>query len=89
MSHYTMTLYAEAAYIMHRLATAFVPLVAANASLLVHLMEIFEHARSKVERTIEQLHRLKVHLSTTPKVPLSWLSPFFIKSKLCYIADGQ
>ncbi|KAG0207779.1 hypothetical protein B0O80DRAFT_40861 [Mortierella sp. GBAus27b] len=86
---YTMRIRAEATYIMHRFASAHVIADAMNAFSLVHLMEVFDHARSKVERTVNQLRRVKVHASQNPKVPLSWLRPSFKKPRLYQIDDGQ
>ncbi|KAF9980852.1 hypothetical protein BGZ75_007894 [Mortierella antarctica] len=85
---FTMRLHAEATYVMSRFAGAYVPSEAANAFPLVHLMEVFEHAKAIVEKTVEQVRRVKVHPSPNPKVPLSWLRPSFIKPRLRHIADG-
>ncbi|KAG0354841.1 hypothetical protein BG005_006171 [Podila minutissima] len=86
---YTMRIHAEATYIMHRFAATYIAPEAMNVFPLVHLMEVFEHARAKVEQTVNQLRRVKVHASLNPKVPLSWLRPSFKKPKLCQIVDGQ
>ncbi|KAF9323776.1 hypothetical protein BG006_001161 [Podila minutissima] len=86
---YTMRIHAEATYIMHRFAATYIASEAMNVFPLVHLMEVFEHAKAKVEQTVDQLRRVKVHASPTPKVPLSWLRPSFKKPKLCQIVDGQ
>ncbi|KAG0339834.1 hypothetical protein BG000_001231 [Podila horticola] len=86
---YTMRIHAEATYIMHRFAATYIASEAMNVFPLVHLMEVFEHAKAKVEQTVDQLRRVKVHASRTPKVPLSWLRPSFKKPKLCQIVDGQ
>ncbi|KAF9935851.1 hypothetical protein BGZ67_002913 [Mortierella alpina] len=85
---FTMRLHAEATYVMSRFAGAYEPSEAANAFPLVHLMEVFEHAKAIVEKTVEQVRRVKVHPSPNPKVPLSWLRPSFIKPRLRHIADG-
>lgn len=84
-----MRIRAEATYIMHRFAAAHIIPDAMNAFPLVHLMEVFDHAKSKVERTVNQLRQVKVNASPNPKVPLSWLRPSFKKPKLYQIDDGQ
>ncbi|KAI8595476.1 hypothetical protein EDD21DRAFT_39106 [Dissophora ornata] len=86
---YTLQMHAEATYIMHRFATTYIAPEAMNVFPLVHLMEIFEHAKVKVQQTVTQIRRVKVHASPNPKVPLSWLRPSFTKPKLCLIHDGQ
>ncbi|KAG0077695.1 hypothetical protein BGZ92_001820 [Podila epicladia] len=86
---YTMQIHAEATYIMHRFAAAYIAPEAMNVFPLVHMMEVFEHAKAKIEQTVDQLRRVKVHASSNPKVPLSWLRPSFKKPKLCQIVDGQ
>ena len=86
---YTMRIHAEATYIMHRFAATYIAPEAMNVFPLVHLMEVFEYAKMKVEQTVDQLRRVKVHASPNPKVPLSWLRPSFKKPKLCQIVDGQ
>ncbi|KAG0015828.1 hypothetical protein BGZ81_011500 [Podila clonocystis] len=86
---YSMRIHAEATYIMHRFAATYIASEAMNVFPLVHLMEVFEHAKAKVEQTVDQLRRVKVHANPNPKVPLSWLRPSFKKPKLCQIVDGQ
>ncbi|KAF9301824.1 hypothetical protein BGZ74_006226 [Mortierella antarctica] len=86
---YMMRIHAEATYIMHRFAATYIAPEAMNVFPLVRLMEVFEHAKAKVEQTVNQLRRVKVHASLNPKVPLSWLRPSFKKPKLCQIVDGQ
>ncbi|KAG0322854.1 hypothetical protein BG000_002783 [Podila horticola] len=86
---YSMRIHAEATYIMHRFAAAYIAPEAMNVFPLVHLMEVFEHAKMKVEQTVDQFRRVKVHASPNPRVPLSWLRPSFKKPKLCQIIDGQ
>ncbi|KAG9061641.1 hypothetical protein KI688_007222 [Linnemannia hyalina] len=86
---YTMRIHAEATYVMHRFAATYIASEAINVFPLVHLMEVFEHAKVKVEQTVDQIRRVKVHASPNPKVPLSWLRPSFKKPKLYRIVDGQ
>ncbi|KAF9992280.1 hypothetical protein BGZ79_003284 [Entomortierella chlamydospora] len=86
---YTMQVHAEATYIMHKVAASYIPPAAMNVFNLVHLMEVFAHARVKVEKTVAQIRRVKVHGSPNPKVPLSWLRPSFKKPKLCSIFDAE
>lgn len=86
---YTMRIHAEATYIMNKFASAYIVPAAMNAFPLVHLMEVFEHAKAKVEKTVDQLRRVKIHASLNPKVPLSWLRPSFMKPKLLLIVNGQ
>ncbi|KAF9542685.1 hypothetical protein EC957_001740 [Mortierella hygrophila] len=86
---YTMRIHAEATYVMHRFAATYIASEAINVFPLVHLMEVFEHAKMKVEQTVDQIRRVKVHASPNPKVPLSWLRPSFKKPKLYRIVDGQ
>jgi len=52
------------------------------------LMEVFGHAKSKVERTINQLRRVKVNTNSNLKAPQSWLRPFK-KPKLYQIGVGE
>ncbi|KAF9364993.1 hypothetical protein BGX34_011830, partial [Mortierella sp. NVP85] len=54
---YTMRIRAEASYIIHRFAAVHVIPDAMNAFPLVHLMEAFDHAKSKLERTVNQLRQ--------------------------------
>lgn len=70
----------------HRFAAAHIVPDAMNA---FHLMGVFVQTKSKVERTVEQLRRVKIHPSPNPKVPLSWLRPSFKKVKPCQIVDGE
>ncbi|KAF9418274.1 hypothetical protein BGZ76_004431 [Entomortierella beljakovae] len=86
---YTMQVHAEATYVMHKFATSYISPDAMNAFPLVHLLEVFAHAKVKVEKTVAQIRQVKVHASSTPKVPLSWLRPSFRKPKLCLVVDGQ
>ena len=86
---YTMRIHAEATYVMHRIATTYIPPEAMNVFPLVHLMEIFEHVKVKVQQTVTQIRRVKVQASSSPNVPLSWLRPSFKKPRLCQIVDGQ
>lgn len=86
---YTMRIHAEATYIMHRFASAYIPPDSMNAFPLVHLMEVFEYARAKVERTVELLSRVRVRANAEAKVPLWWLRPSFTKPRRRLIPDGQ
>ncbi|KAG0017852.1 hypothetical protein BGZ82_000635, partial [Podila clonocystis] len=54
---YSMRIHAEATYIMHRFAATYIASEAMNVFPLVHLMEVFEHAKAKVEQTVDQLRR--------------------------------
>ncbi|KAG0299675.1 hypothetical protein BGZ98_009860, partial [Dissophora globulifera] len=84
---YTMRIHAEATYVLHRFGAAYIAPDAINTFPLIHLMEVFDHARAKVEKTVDQLRRVKIHASPNPKVPLSWLRPSFKKPKLYQIVD--
>ncbi|KAF9193505.1 hypothetical protein BGZ49_003279 [Haplosporangium sp. Z 27] len=86
---YSMKISSEATYIMHKIATSYIVPDAMNTFPLLHLMEIFEHAKAKVEHTVTQIRQVKVRPSPNPKVPLAWLRPSFKKPKLCQIIDGQ
>ncbi|KAG9065534.1 hypothetical protein KI688_001822 [Linnemannia hyalina] len=86
---YTMHLRAEATYVMNRFATAFIAPEALNVSPLVQLMEAFEHAKSKVEWTVEQIRKVKVRPSANPLVPLWWLRPSFPKPVRCRVDDSD
>ncbi|KAF9216834.1 hypothetical protein BGZ59_007833 [Podila verticillata] len=54
---YTMRIHAKATYIMHRFVVAYIIPEAMNVFPLVHLMEVFEHAKAKVAQTVGQLRR--------------------------------
>ncbi|KAF9424154.1 hypothetical protein BGZ76_003551, partial [Entomortierella beljakovae] len=84
---YTMHVRAEATYVMHKFASSYISPDAMNAFPLVHLMEAFAHAKVKVEKTVAQIRKVKVHASSNPKVLLSWLRPSFRKPKLCQVVD--
>ncbi|KAG0341230.1 hypothetical protein BG004_006109 [Podila humilis] len=84
---YTMQIRAEATYVMHKCASAYFVPDAMNAFPLVRLLEVFEHAKLKAEKTVDELRRVKIHASPTPNVPLSWLRPSFNKPKLCEVVD--
>ncbi|KAF9090898.1 hypothetical protein BGX27_002135 [Mortierella sp. AM989] len=85
---YSMQIYAEATYIMHKFAESYIPSSAMNVFPLAHLMEVFAHAQEKVKRTVAQIRKVKVRPSSNPKVPLAWLRPSFKKPKLCQVVDG-
>ncbi|KAI9240085.1 MAG: hypothetical protein BYD32DRAFT_459196 [Podila humilis] len=78
---YTMSIHAEATYIMHGFAAAYIALNAMNMFPIVRLMEVFDHSR-EIQQTVNQSREVKVEESKCPKVPLSWLWPSFQKSKL-------
>ncbi|KAF9545064.1 hypothetical protein EC957_011305 [Mortierella hygrophila] len=68
---------AEATYVTNRFAIAFIAPEALNVSRLAQLMEASGHAKSNVERIVEQIRKVKVRLSANPLVPLWWLDPLF------------
>ncbi|KAG0237444.1 hypothetical protein BGW41_008386 [Actinomortierella wolfii] len=76
---YKMRMYAEATYVMHKFAATYIVPDAMNAFPLVRLMNIFKYAKDKVEKTVGELRRVKIHQCANPKVPLLWLRPSFKK----------
>ncbi|KAF9345389.1 hypothetical protein BGX26_003173 [Mortierella sp. AD094] len=78
---FSMRIHAEGTYVMHKFASAFIASGATNAFPILRLMEVCEHAKKIVERTIDQIRSVKEDESTGPKVPLSWLRPSFRKPK--------
>ncbi|KAG0040504.1 hypothetical protein BGZ83_002527, partial [Gryganskiella cystojenkinii] len=54
---FTLRIHAEATYIMHKFAPSYIAPNAINAFPLVHLMEVFEHAKVKVEQTVSQIRQ--------------------------------
>ncbi|KAF9536885.1 hypothetical protein EC957_009496, partial [Mortierella hygrophila] len=84
---FSMRLHAEGTYVMHKFASAFIVTGAMNAFPILHLMEVCEHAKRMVEQTIGEIRRVKVHESSSPKVPLSWLRPSFKKPKRYQVTD--
>ncbi|KAG0324422.1 hypothetical protein BG000_002228, partial [Podila horticola] len=86
---YTMHLRAEATYVMNRFATAFIAPEALNVSPLAQLMEAFEHAKSKVKRTVEQIRKVKLRPIANPLVPLWWLRPSFSKPVRRPVVDTE
>ncbi|KAF9299505.1 hypothetical protein BGZ88_006545 [Linnemannia elongata] len=58
-------------YVMHKFAAAYTVPDTMSTFPLVHLMQIFEHTKAKVQRTVDRLRRVKIYASPTPKVPLS------------------
>lgn len=84
-----MRIHGEATYIMHRFAAVYIAPDAMNMFPLVRLMEVFDHARAKVQQTVNQIREVKVEESKNPKAPLSWLRPSFHKRKRHQIEDGQ
>ncbi|KAG0261890.1 hypothetical protein DFQ27_002718 [Actinomortierella ambigua] len=53
----TMRIHAEATYTMHKFAASFIVPDAMNAFPLVRRMEVFEHAKAKVKKTVNELRR--------------------------------
>ncbi|KAF8942938.1 hypothetical protein BGZ47_005977 [Haplosporangium gracile] len=86
---YTMHLRAEATYVLNRFASAFVAPETLNVSPLAQLMEAFEHAKSKLEGTVEQIRKVKLRPSTNPLVPLWWLRPSFSKPVRRQVVDTE
>ncbi|KAG0261889.1 hypothetical protein DFQ27_002717 [Actinomortierella ambigua] len=84
---FIMRIHAEVTYIMHKFAASYVVPEAMNAFPLDRLVEVFEHAKTKVEQTVSELRRVKVHASPVPKVPLSWIRPSFKNPELCQVVD--
>ncbi|KAF8920967.1 hypothetical protein BGZ58_004173, partial [Dissophora ornata] len=56
---YTMQIHAEATYVMHKFGVSYISPDAMNAFPLVHLMEVFAHAKVKIEKTVAQIRRIK------------------------------
>ncbi|KAF9434241.1 hypothetical protein BGZ76_008331 [Entomortierella beljakovae] len=78
---FSMQIRAEGTYVMHKIASAFIPSGAANAFPLLRLMEICDHVKKKMENCIREIRLVKVQESSSPKVPLSWLRPSFNKPR--------
>lgn len=64
---FTMKIHTEGTYIMNKFASTFIVPDASNAFPLLRLMEVFAHAKSKVEWTVDQLRRVTVRASPNPK----------------------
>ncbi|KAG0296761.1 hypothetical protein BGZ96_008621 [Linnemannia gamsii] len=86
---FTMHIHAEAMYVMRRFAVCYAMAGCMNMFAIGHMMEAFQHAQTKVEKTVEAIRRVKVRPSSHPKVPLTWLRPSFKKPKLSLVIDGE
>ncbi|KAF9343636.1 hypothetical protein BGX26_005432, partial [Mortierella sp. AD094] len=86
---YTMRIHAEGTYIMRRFAACYIAADPMNMLPIIAMMGAFQHALTKVEKTVAAIRHVKVRSSANPKVPLSWLRPCFKKPKLRPIVDGQ
>jgi len=85
---FSMKIYAEGCYIMHRFAICHIPTDHENMVSLVSMMEAFNHAAAKVTRTLSAIRRVRVRPSPTPKVPFSWLRPSYSKPRKKLVRDG-
>jgi len=86
---YTMRIHAEGTYIMRRFAACYIAADPMNMLPIIALMGAFQHALTKVVKTVAAIRHVKVRSSANPKVPLSWLRPCYKKPKLRLIVDGE
>ncbi|KAF9083726.1 hypothetical protein BGX29_002936, partial [Mortierella sp. GBA35] len=64
---YTMHMYAEATYVMRRFAACYAVAGCMNMFSIGHMMEAFQHAQSKVRKTVAAIRRVKIRPSSHPK----------------------